>query len=144
MTKRTFLLLSLITLIACTKDSNNDHMVSNSIYGEYYDQGPQTGSPWDFLGGISIDVSPGSATHIQVIIYKIYDTVIFNSAKLGVDNSFTVDEIIKDRSSSSGYSHATGNGTFPTKAITYNVFIDRQGPIGDESEIAINAKKVRD
>ena len=150
MIKKNIILLCLVTFMACTKENNNHQdTVSNSIYGKY--SSDIRIDTWeDFLGlllgaGTLITVSPGSGDYIHIEVLEWSGSYTFDSVKLAVDNSsFTVDQMIVDSTSASGFSHATGEGAFGTRSITYDLFVDRDSASYDSNVSIVNAKKTSD
>jgi hypothetical protein len=98
--------------------------------------------------GPLIKVIPVDAAYIKIINSDIglltIREVVFDSVRMMSPTTFTINQLIKDPSSTSGFSLATGTGNFGKKFLSYNILIERNGPIGNESIVVINARKTKD
>lgn len=142
-------IICLALFSSCKKDKPGEIPVSDSIFGEYYYNPPLTGSFWnDLFTGTLIKVIPVNTAYIKIINSDIgllaFRENVFDSVIMLSPTTFRINQLIKDPSSTSGFSLATGTGNFGMKLVSYNILIERNGPIGNESIVMINARKTKD
>jgi len=135
--KKIIVILCIFVLhFSCKKDAAPP--AADTIYGDYFQDGIDTGDWTDWLNGVSIKVEPGNASYIKITISEsvytseafICDSVVLNG------KSFTEDEMIQEGTLDPQYEHSTGSGHFGEKTISLD-FTN----YGNYHIIITNAKK---
>jgi len=117
------------SLTACLKDGGPP-AVNDSIYGRYFKD--QSGGDWtDFVSGIRIIVEPVNSSFIKITLPEY--NILFDSAQLVTQRTFTIDETAEDNASSTGFSKVTGQGSFGSKtmSLVFTFHRDSSSSFGD-------------
>ena len=146
---RCFMAICCIVLLGSCSKNVVEKPISEAMFGEYFYSPPRSGDFWsDLLNGNIIKVAPLNADYIQIIHSTLTNGGItqiqLDSVQLLGPTSFTINQFIRDPKSSSGLSSVIGTGSFGKKLLSYNIFIERNGPNGNESVIVVNARKTKD